>query len=121
MVERSSSYDPFLRIEPFLTKEYGLLNLICLYNPDRPWTQPKLQRGSSSLYPPLYYASKNGLRKPVKMLLDKGGDVNAQSGRYGNALQAALDGCYQEVIKVLLDKGKSYTDSIAILRTYYLR
>jgi ankyrin repeat protein len=39
------------------------------------------------------------------MLLDKGADTNAQGGRYGNALQAASDGGYEQVVWMLLDKG----------------
>jgi ankyrin repeat protein len=39
------------------------------------------------------------------MLLDKGAEVNAQGGRYGNALQAALFKGRQAVVKMLLDKG----------------
>ena len=39
------------------------------------------------------------------MLLDKGTDINAQGGRYGNALQAASYGGDEQVVKMLLDKG----------------
>jgi ankyrin repeat protein len=39
------------------------------------------------------------------MLLDKGADVNAQGGDYGNALQAALSEGHEQVVKMLLDKG----------------
>ncbi|KAK4220779.1 hypothetical protein QBC38DRAFT_493467 [Podospora fimiseda] len=38
-------------------------------------------------------------------MLDKGADVNAQGGGYGNALQAASSGGHQEIVKLLLDKG----------------
>jgi ankyrin repeat protein len=41
----------------------------------------------------------------VKLLLDKGADVNAQGGRYGNALQAASWGGHKATVKLLLDKG----------------
>jgi len=41
----------------------------------------------------------------VELLLDKGADVNAQGGLYGNALQAAaMDGNF-EIVILLLDKG----------------
>jgi hypothetical protein len=36
------------------------------------------------------------------MLLDKGVDVNAQGGKYGNALQAASYRRHEAVVKVLL-------------------
>jgi hypothetical protein len=39
------------------------------------------------------------------MLLDKGADVNAQGGDYGNALQAASWGRHKQVVKMLLDAG----------------
>ncbi|KAF1937515.1 HET-domain-containing protein, partial [Clathrospora elynae] len=45
-------------------------------------TKPK---GESALC----WAVQNGWETVVKLLLDKGADVNAQGGRYGNALQAA--------------------------------
>jgi ankyrin repeat protein len=41
----------------------------------------------------------------VKKLLDKGADVNAQGGHFGNALQAALCGGHEQVVKKLPDKG----------------
>jgi ankyrin repeat protein len=41
----------------------------------------------------------------VKVLLDKGADVNAQGGFYAYALQAALYGGHEAVLKMLLDKG----------------
>ena len=39
------------------------------------------------------------------MLLDKGADVNAQGGWYGNALQAASSRGHEKVVQILLDKG----------------
>ena len=41
----------------------------------------------------------------VQTLLDKGTDVNAQGGGYGNALQATSDGGHDQVVQMLLDKG----------------
>ncbi|PWO15022.1 hypothetical protein PtrARCrB10_12117, partial [Pyrenophora tritici-repentis] len=41
----------------------------------------------------------------VKLLLNKGADVNAQGGEYGNALQAASAGGHEAIVKLLLDKG----------------
>jgi ankyrin repeat protein len=38
-------------------------------------------------------------------LLDKGADVNAQGGLYGNALQAASSRGHETVVRLLLDKG----------------
>ena len=41
----------------------------------------------------------------VELLLAKGADVNAQGGRYGTALQAALYRGHEEVVELLLAKG----------------
>jgi ankyrin repeat protein len=50
-------------------------------------------------------ASAGGHEAMVKMLLDKGADINAQSGQYGNALQAASSRGHEAVVRLLLDKG----------------
>jgi ankyrin repeat protein len=50
-------------------------------------------------------AAENGHTKVVKLLVDKGADVNTQGGDYGNALYAASQGGHEAVIKMLLDKG----------------
>jgi hypothetical protein len=39
------------------------------------------------------------------MLLDKEAGVNAQGGRFGNALQAGSDRGYEKVVQLLLDNG----------------
>ena len=39
------------------------------------------------------------------MLVEKGADVNAQGGRYGNALQAASSGGHKETAQMLVEKG----------------
>ncbi|ERF68928.1 hypothetical protein EPUS_09418 [Endocarpon pusillum Z07020] len=41
----------------------------------------------------------------VQMLLEKGAEVNAQGGKYGNALQAASNRGHEKVVQMLLDKG----------------
>jgi ankyrin repeat protein len=54
---------------------------------------------------PLSMAAVQGHCEAVNMLLDKGADVNAQGGDYGNALQAASSRGHEVVVKILLDKG----------------
>ncbi|KAL9123930.1 MAG: hypothetical protein Q9175_008281, partial [Cornicularia normoerica] len=39
------------------------------------------------------------------MLLDRGADVNAQGGYYGNALQAASFDGHDKLVQMLLDRG----------------
>jgi ankyrin repeat protein len=48
---------------------------------------------------------EGGHEAVVKLLLDKGAKVNAQGGRYGNALQAASEGGHEAVVKLLLNKS----------------
>ena len=43
--------------------------------------------------------------KDIRLLRNKGADINIQSGYFGSALQAAAWGCNVEVIQLLLDKG----------------
>jgi hypothetical protein len=39
------------------------------------------------------------------MLLDKGAEVNAQGGHFGNALEAASSGGHEAVVRLLRGKG----------------
>ncbi|KAI5793532.1 hypothetical protein FPQ18DRAFT_170759 [Pyronema domesticum] len=41
----------------------------------------------------------------VHLLVEKGADVNAEGGRYGNALQAAAGDGHEAIVKLLIDKG----------------
>jgi hypothetical protein len=54
---------------------------------------------------PLYVAVDKGATVLARMLLDKGADVNAQGGEYGNALYAASIKGHKEMVTLLLDKG----------------
>jgi ankyrin repeat protein len=53
----------------------------------------------------LYILAERNYPNLVELLLDKGADVNAQGGFYGNALQVALAKSHEQVVKLLLDKG----------------
>ena len=72
-----------------------------LFNPDHPWDD----RPGSYTACPLYSASLKGLDVTVQKLLDRGADVNAQGGDYGNALQAASYGGHEKMAQLLLDRG----------------
>ncbi|KAH5034899.1 hypothetical protein HBI75_092960 [Parastagonospora nodorum] len=53
----------------------------------------------------LMYAVKHGHYAMAELLLEKGADINAQGGRFGNALQAASFGGHEAVVRLLLDKS----------------
>ncbi|KAJ5504613.1 NACHT nucleoside triphosphatase [Penicillium fimorum] len=85
----------------FLDKEATFQRWARLYQADRSWdNNPGPPRGSR-----LYYACFSGLVAPARNLIDKGADVNAQGGWYGNALQAASQRGHQDIVNLLLDKG----------------
>ncbi|KAK0712676.1 Pfs, NACHT and ankyrin domain protein [Lasiosphaeria miniovina] len=72
-----------------------------LFNPDKDWDKHPIP----NTIRPLYLASLKGLNTAVQMLLKKGADVNAQGGKYGNALHAASAGGYDKIAWILLEKG----------------
>ncbi|KIX01605.1 uncharacterized protein Z518_09331 [Rhinocladiella mackenziei CBS 650.93] len=53
----------------------------------------------------LIWASQFGHEKVMQMLLDRGAEINAQGGGYGNALQAASHGGHEKIVRILLDRG----------------
>jgi ankyrin repeat protein len=53
----------------------------------------------------LYIAALNMWQNLAQSLLDKGADVHAQGGYFGNALQAASTKGSREIVRLLLDKG----------------
>ncbi|KAF1812073.1 purine and uridine phosphorylase, partial [Eremomyces bilateralis CBS 781.70] len=85
----------------FIEEEVTFQRWARLYQADTDWdADPGPPRGSK-----LYYACFVGLVAPARYLIGKGADVNAQGGEYGNALQAASSGGYQEIAALILDKG----------------
>ncbi|KAF1922336.1 uncharacterized protein M421DRAFT_78698, partial [Didymella exigua CBS 183.55] len=53
------------------------------------WQGLNLREGLESVATLMYYAALYSLNMTTRLLLDKGAEVNAQGGGYGNALQAA--------------------------------
>jgi len=53
-------------------------------------------------YKPIDFDSEEAI---MELLLNKGANVNAEGGEYGNALQAASYNGHEAIIKLLLDKG----------------
>lgn len=53
----------------------------------------------------LCLASEYGSVESVRALLERGANVNAQGGEYGNALQAASAQGHKKVVQLLLEKG----------------
>jgi preprotein translocase subunit YajC len=94
-----------LTIRLMARDEPAYLNWIQLHDPDRLWGGINLEKRLNSIPMPLYYTALLGLSMVTRLLLDKGAEVNAQGGHYGNALQAALARGHEQVVKMLLDKG----------------
>ena len=53
----------------------------------------------------LLIAAEYGHDELVKLLLDRGADVNAQGGEHDNALQAASSRGHEQTVRLLLDRG----------------
>ncbi|KAK3896579.1 ankyrin repeat domain-protein, partial [Staphylotrichum tortipilum] len=63
-------------------------------------------KGNMDIGPPLYMFSFHGYQKLVTLILAESGvDVNAQGGRFRNALQAASAGGHAEIVRQLLERG----------------
>ena len=86
-------------------EEPAYLNWLRLHDPDRPWEGPNLKKSLDSVPMPLYYAAMLGFSIITGLLLDAGADVNAQGGKYGNALRAASYKGHEQIVKMLLDAG----------------
>lgn len=88
---------------------------IRIYGLDRQGTlrpNSDYQRPIDDIGSPFYYASLLGLESTLSNMIAAGARdasflemVNAQSGEYGNALQAASSGGHWKVVQMLLDQG----------------
>jgi hypothetical protein len=89
----------------FWSKKDAYINWVRLFDPDKPWQEPKISKDWKRVAAPLYYASLAGLTESVGLLLKKGADANTQGGDYGNALQAASLEGHDQIVQRLLEKG----------------
>ncbi|KAF2479868.1 ankyrin repeat-containing domain protein, partial [Neohortaea acidophila] len=110
--------DSYVRLAHFSVQEYleserigrhsdaTKHDLFRVHDPDVPWGKPfRYVEDRRPIGSGFYYASLLGLQMVVDALLDAGCDVDAEGGEYGNALQAALYGDHEEIVKLLIEKG----------------
>jgi ankyrin repeat protein len=91
--------------ELFGPNKYPYTNWIRICDPDQPWGTPKITKSFNDVACPLYYASLLGMIEVVRHLLGNDAEVNAQGGRYGNALQAASFQGHNAIVLQLLNEG----------------
>jgi ankyrin repeat protein len=95
----------------FLENDSTRYDWLSIHDPNASWVKPFSKRRNTApgrgIASPLglYYASLLGLDAVVHRLLSHGADINAQGGRYGNALQAASATAKPKVVRLLLDSG----------------
>jgi ankyrin repeat protein len=101
--EDTHSDDIDYRIVRFLECEPARSNWIQLFDPEHPRRGLNRDNEVRVVNPPLYYAS--GGLQTSQGLLDKGANVNAQGGEYGNALSVGSHKAHEAVVRLLLEKG----------------
>ncbi|KAL5002549.1 hypothetical protein BDV10DRAFT_191363 [Aspergillus recurvatus] len=97
----------------FVDKAKPFLTWVQLHDLDMEWdTSVDLDRAVENIPSPVYYASLLGLESVLNALIvslekptDIGNILNAQGGRYGNALQAASARGHEKIVQTLLDQG----------------
>jgi ankyrin repeat domain-containing protein 50 len=89
-----------------LQSEDAKRDWLLLHRPDESWAEPfEIVDDLDDLGAGLYYASYVGLAAVVSMLIDRGADVNADGGKFGNPLQIASTVGYDKVVSILLKHG----------------
>ena len=89
----------------FMNKKAGVLPWVQLYDTDRKWVGVQLSLSITDVAPPLYYAASIGLLQVVENIMPRIIDINAEGGKYGNALQVAAFNGHGKVVQALLDAG----------------
>jgi ankyrin repeat protein len=82
-----------------------------LHRPDM-WWRDTLHYGDGKPAAALYYASFGGLTNAVMCLIDRGANVNAEGGYYGNPLYAASVQGHEKIVELLLSKGADINGQI---------
>jgi ankyrin repeat protein len=86
--------------------ELGMKNLaermfISFHADTDSWIVEKDHQGSTCLY----VAVEHEQESMVRLFLDKGADVNAQGGKFGHVLSAAVYSRNERIVKLLIDRG----------------
>ncbi|KAL2859852.1 ankyrin repeat domain-containing protein [Aspergillus lucknowensis] len=97
----------------FQDETKAFVTWIRLHDMDRPWNMHvDYNRPIADMALPLYYAGLLGLECVLNSILPIGtknaassNTVNAQGGRFGNALQAASREGHENLVQMLLDRG----------------
>jgi hypothetical protein len=80
------------------------LNWLRVSDPDD-WNLRDLSKREQDVPKSLYYASLLGLYIVTEALINRGADVNARGGLFGNALQAAAFQNHHQIVYTLLQNG----------------
>ncbi len=125
--QNTAKHDPGLEdsILKLFQRQDSFATWVKLHDIDRPWdTSINFRRELDNIPAPVYYASLLGLDQALHDLVNSeklesttipalppapasnvSKKINAQGGRYGNALQAASYRGHEKVMQMLLDKG----------------
>jgi ankyrin repeat protein len=121
--EAATQVDPFV-MQLFGGQPNAFKNWIRIHNPEDFLSYNAFEKRSDDIMSPVYCASLLGLNFVLRGLLQLkkeesaqksdlrrlsssgiAGLVNVQSGRYGNALQAASTRGHEQIVQLLLDRG----------------
>ena len=96
-----------LILQLFVPNSAAFTNWTGIYNIDtsRRFFVRHISKHKAGVPLPLYYASLAGLQQVSTHLLETGADVNAQGGKYGDALQAASLEGHEMILALLTEKG----------------